>query len=202
MFNDKQLAVLARPLNNSRVAKRSQGNKQLSYLEAWDVKAHLIRIFGYGGFDATVVDYGFVDRRDYKNDAGKDMVEVIWHAKVALTIRPPDNSEFVRYTEAAVGSASGPLSMLGEHHDNAVKQAESDALKRCAVYLGNQFGLSLYDNGTTADVVKGTVLDPPKEKTDEEKAAEARVAEALQATPVDAADVEAGRVDDTPGEGS
>jgi recombination DNA repair RAD52 pathway protein len=187
-LSQKQLEVLAKPLNSSRVAKRSQGGKQLSYLEAWEVKAHLIRVFGYGNFDAELLEYGFVDRRDYEStgDSPKPMVEVIWHAKVRLSVRDPEGTWQAEYTEAAVGSASGPVSMLGEHHDNAVKQAESDALKRCAVYLGNQFGLSLYDNGTTVDVVKGTLLDPPKQKTEEEKAAEARVAESLGATPVNA----------------
>jgi recombination DNA repair RAD52 pathway protein len=193
MFTSKQLEILAKPLNSSRVAKRSQGNKQLSYLEAWDVKAHLIRVFGYGGFDAELVDYGFVDRRDYESQEKKPMVEVIWYAKVMLTIWHGDGKSST-YTEGAVGSASGPASMLGEHHDNALKTAESDALKRCAVYLGNQFGLSLYDNGSTADVVKGTLLDPPKEPTEEEQAAEARVTEALGATPVETHDDQGNQV--------
>jgi recombination DNA repair RAD52 pathway protein len=59
------------------------------------------------------------------------------------------------YTEAAVGPASLPN--RGEAHDMAVKTAESDALKRCAMNLGTQFGLSLYDDGRTTDVVKGVV---------------------------------------------
>ena len=48
-LNEAQVEQLLRPLNPSRVAKRSQAGRQLSYLEAWDVKAHLIRIFGFGG---------------------------------------------------------------------------------------------------------------------------------------------------------
>jgi hypothetical protein len=46
----------------------------------------------------------------------------------------------------------------------AVKTAESDALKRCAVNLGTQFGLSLYQNGATVDVVQRT-LDIEEEAT-------------------------------------
>jgi hypothetical protein len=40
----------------------------------------------------------------------------------------------------------------------AIKTAESDALKRAAINLGTQFGLSLYNNGATADVI-GKTLD-------------------------------------------
>lgn len=170
MFTERQREVLAQRLNASRIASRQQGGKTLSYLEAWDVKAHLIRVFGYGNFDAELLDYKHIATREYQRD-GKDMVEVVYSAKVRLEIRedliPTDPNAWPRvctYTEAACGSASGPVNMLGEHHDNALKTAESDALKRCATYLGNQFGLSLYDNGNRGDVVKGTILDPPKQE--------------------------------------
>ena len=61
------------------------------------------------------------------------------------------------YTESAVGSAIGSRA---EAHDNAVKNAATDALKRAAMNLGTQFGLSLYDKGSTKDVIK-TTLRPP-----------------------------------------
>ena len=169
----EQYDVLMRPLRNSRVASRSQGGKQLSYLEAWDVKAHLIRVFGFGNFDSTLDAFHFVQDRVYQNDAGKDMVEVIYSAKVTLVIRDPQGRQIATYSEGAVGSASGPVSMLGDHHDNALKTAESDALKRCAINLGTQFGLSLYDSGNRNDVVRSTVVKPegwtpPPVATDEQ----------------------------------
>lgn len=160
----KQYETLRRPLNASRIAKRSQGGKQLSYLESWEVRAHLIRIFGYTNFDTEVLDAYHVETRQYmtQGDNPKQMVEVIWYARVKLTIRDADGAwDLCTYTESAVGNASGPANMLGEHHDNAVKTAASDALKRCAINLGTQFGLSLYDDGSTRDVVKGTVAPPP-----------------------------------------
>lgn len=190
-FNAKQLEVLAKPINTSRIAKRSQGGKQLSYLEAYDVKAHLIRVCGYGNFDTELVDYHFVATREYESVQDKrPMVEVIYSARVRLDVRDPDGIYVCSYTEAACGSASGPASMLGEHHDNALKTAESDALKRCAINLGNQFGLSLYDNGSTSDVVRGTLLDVKKEAdadpepTPTEKEAADRLAHSLGATEV------------------
>jgi recombination DNA repair RAD52 pathway protein len=158
----EQYDTLRKPLNGTRIAKRQQGGKQLSYLESWDVRAHLIRVFGYTNFDVHVSDAHHVDTREYasQGDNPKPMVEVIWYAHVTLVIRASDGHTLCSYTESAVGSASGPASMLGEHHDNAVKTAASDALKRCAINLGTQFGLSLYDQGSTRDVVRGTLVKP------------------------------------------
>jgi hypothetical protein len=44
----------------------------------------------------------------------------------------------------------------------AVKSAESDALKRAAVYLGDQFGLSLYRDGSTSRVVVHNLKPVPQ----------------------------------------
>lgn len=158
----EQYDVLARPIKPIRVAKRSQSGKQLSYLESWDVRAHLIRLFGYANFDIETTDQYLVAVREYqsKSDESKPMAEAIWFAKVRLTVRDPQGNRLCRYTESAIGATAGPASMIGEHHDNAVKTAASDALKRCAINLGNQFGLSLYQDGSTADVVKGSLVKP------------------------------------------
>jgi recombination DNA repair RAD52 pathway protein len=45
----------------------------------------------------------------------------------------------------------------------AIKSAESDALKRAAINLGTQFGLSLYNNGSLRDVVIQTLDQPSKD---------------------------------------
>lgn len=148
MLNNQQYDQLLKPLNESRVAKRGQAGRQLSYLEAWDVKAHLIRIFGFLNWSADVLDATLAFEE--KNEKGQ------WNVgyKVTLRLSFPDN--YVSYTETAVGSATLPS--RGEAHDMAVKTAESDALKRAAINLGTQFGLSLYSNGSLRDVV-GRTLD-------------------------------------------
>jgi hypothetical protein len=46
---------------------------------------------------------------------------------------------------------------VGEAHDMAVKTGESDAFKRAAINLGDNFGLSLYNNGSPAPVVRATL---------------------------------------------
>lgn len=161
-INAEQYQYLMNPLRSARIATRQQGGKTLSYLEAWDVKAHLTRIFGFGNWDLIMLEQQYMGSREYESsgDSPKPMVEVIWMAKMLLRVRDELGRPIAEHAEAAVGSASGPASMLGEHHDNALKTAASDALKRCAINWGTQFGLSLYDNGARTDVIRKTLVKP------------------------------------------
>jgi recombination DNA repair RAD52 pathway protein len=156
----EQFKILLSPIRPGRISSRKQGGKDLSYVEAWDIKAHLTRIFGFGNWDSEVLEYNHVDTRHYQTDQGKDMVEVVYNCRLGLTIRDTWGNLLCHHIEAAAGSASGPLSMLGDQHDNALKSAESDALKRCAINLGSQFGLSLYRDGSLAEVIKTTLVAP------------------------------------------
>lgn len=146
-LNEQQYEQLLKPLNESRVAKRGQAGRQLSYLEAWDVKAHLIRIFGFGGWSADVLESALAFEE--KNEKGQ------WNVGYKVMLRLIVPALDCTYTEAAVGSATLP--QRGEAHDMAIKTAESDALKRAAINLGTQFGLSLYNNGSLRDVVVQTL---------------------------------------------
>jgi len=157
-LNDAQYAQLMKPLHSSRVAKRSQAGRSLSYLEAWDVKAHLIRIFGFGAWswDVQTAELMFEEQ----NEKGQ------WNVGYKVIGELRIHGLGCTYTEAAVGSASIP--QRGEAHDMAVKTAESDALKRAAINLGTQFGLSLYNDGSLADVVHATLDKPQDGKPAEE----------------------------------
>lgn len=157
MLNDDQYAQLLKPLNPNRVAKRSQAGRNLSYLEAWDVKAHLIRVFGFAGWswDVLTADLAFESEKDGKWNVGYKVI-----GRLTIGNEYPEAT----YTEAAIGNATLP--QRGEAHDMAIKTAESDALKRAAINLGTQFGLSLYDNGSLKDVI-GRTLDRPNKMLDE-----------------------------------
>ena len=154
-LTQEQYEQLLKPLSASRVAQRNQAGISLSYLEAWDVKAHLIRLFGFGGWSADVIsaDLAFEDKDE------KGRWNVGYKVVMRLRLHTDAFSDDTTYTEAAVGSATLP--QRGEAHDMAIKTAESDALKRAAINLGTQFGLSLYDNGNRNDVVKKTLVPPP-----------------------------------------
>jgi recombination DNA repair RAD52 pathway protein len=145
-LNERQYEQLLKPLNESRVAKRGQAGRQLSYLESWDVKAHLIRIFGFGGWNWNVhsAELAFEEKGEKNWNVGYKVIGELFIPTLMAS-----------YTEASVGSANLP--QRGEAHDMAIKTAESDALKRAAINLGTQFGLSLYNNGSLRDVVVQTL---------------------------------------------
>jgi len=155
----EQYEQLMKPLNPSRVAKRQQAGRNLSYLETWDVKAHLIRIFGFGGWSWEVINAELAFEE--KNEKGQ------WNVGYRVIGCLRIESLYCVYTEAAVGSSTLP--QRGEAHDMAVKTAESDALKRAAINLGTQFGLSLYNNGDMKDVVKATLIVPTLGRQETEK---------------------------------
>ena len=149
MLTARQYEQLLKPINAKRIAKRSGGGgKSLSYLEAWDVKAHLIRIFGIGGWSWDVVSADLA----FEEQTEKGLWSVGYRVVGRLYFPDP---MLASYTEAAVGAATLP--QRGEAHDMAVKTAESDALKRAAINLGDQFGLSLYNDGSTVAVVGQTL---------------------------------------------
>lgn len=142
----KQTITLLQPINPTRVARTDQG---MSHIQAWDVRRWLIRIFGHGGFSIDVAD--LVMLYEQSKEEGTRW-RTAYRATVRLTIGD------ATYTEAAVGTNMGwlPDTKRDEAHDMAIKTAVSQATKRCAVNLGDQFGLSLYAN-TTEAVVGSTV---------------------------------------------
>lgn len=162
-FTPQQIDALMRPLKEQRVSTRKQGGQSLSYLEAWDVKAHLTRIFGFGGWDSAVHDIVLISCE--KNEKGN--YDASYQASITLTIRDPRGHYVCEFTEAAVGSSSLPRK--GDALDMAIKTAESDALKRAAINLGTQFGLSLYNNGSLRDVIITTLVHPQDDAPDSEK---------------------------------
>jgi recombination DNA repair RAD52 pathway protein len=145
-----QIRALMGRLSANRVANRSQGGRQLSYLEAYDVKATLIRIFGFGGFSAETIHTQVL--RLEQQPGRSEGSQMQWNATAICTVRLTIHALGAVYQESASSDQSNP--QPGEAVDFAIKTAESDALKRAATYLGTQFGLGLYDNGSTAEIVR------------------------------------------------
>jgi recombination DNA repair RAD52 pathway protein len=152
-----QQEQLLKPINPARVHKDGRG---FSHLEAWDIRAHLNRVFGFANWSADVVDLQLAFEDTGKSEGRWN---VCYRATVKLEVNSPEGFPLATYTEAAAGDATNYPSRA-EAHDQAIKTAESQALKRAAVNLGDQFGLSLYRDGTTTAVVGKTLvqeLDAP-----------------------------------------
>lgn len=146
-----QIDVLRKPLAAHRVAVLDGQ----SHLEAWDVRAHMIRVFGYAGWSADLIGLHLLYEEETTLRNGKPGYAVAYRATVCVTI----HATGATYTEAAVNDAKMPDYKRGDAHDFAIKGAESQAFKRCCANLGTQFGLSLYDDGRTDDVVRVLATD-------------------------------------------
>lgn len=162
-FNDDQIAQLLRPINPRRVGKRDG----MSHLEAYDVRAHLNRVVGFGRWSADLLD---IERLyEAETTVGKEQkpgYAVAYRATVRLTVCAPDGTMLATYTECATGDGIMGVAKRADAHDFAIKTAESQALKRCAVNLGDQFGLSLYAKGSTNAVVGRTLISNVERSAD------------------------------------
>jgi hypothetical protein len=149
-----QLEILLRPINPRRVAHRDgQSN-----VEAYDIRAHLTRIFGFGRWDEIAVATRMLYEQETTTKNGKDAYKVAYLAERCIRLRDQDGNLLCEHHGSAVGEAIMPDFKRGDAHDFAMKKAQSQALKRAAINLGDQFGLSLYAKGST-NVVVGTVVD-------------------------------------------
>ena len=103
-----------------------------------------------------------VTERETRLGNGKEGVKVIYRARRRLTIRDGHGIEVACYDGTAIGEATMPDYKLGDAHDMAIKTAETQALKRAAVNLGDQFGLSLYHGGSLEPLVRKVVGFTPE----------------------------------------
>jgi DNA repair and recombination protein RAD52 len=140
-FTDAQNAELAKPLNPAVVASRQQGGGQVSYIEAWHAINEANRIFGFDGWTRETVDLRQLGE-PYQVQ-GKDTWRVNYSAKVRVTA-----GGIVR---EGCGFGQGIDRDVGQAHESALKEAETDAMKRALMTFGNPFGLALYDK-TKANV--------------------------------------------------
>jgi hypothetical protein len=153
-LNAQQVEQLLKPVNRKRVQR---DNKGMSHLAAYDVSAHLTRIFGFGGWEKRITSLELVSEREIK-DPERDRMgwHVTYRCQMTLVVKDPAGSVIWSNDDGATGSASN-LPILGDAHDFAMKNAISYALKRCAKDLGDQFGLSLYNKGSLHPLVVRTL---------------------------------------------
>jgi hypothetical protein len=158
----EQVDRLLKPVRAGRVFK-SQGFDNLA---AWDVSAHLTRVFGFGNWDKRILSLELISCAigDDVGEKGKLGWYVTYSCDLALTVRNNAGRVVWVNDDTATGSAQNQPH-LGDAHDLARKNAVSYALKRCAKDLGDQFGLSLYAGtqnavvGMTLVGASGSVLD-------------------------------------------
>lgn len=149
-FTADQLSELSAPLNKSNVKTRDQAGRKLSYVEAWHAIAEANRIFGYDAWDRETVDLRQLGDVRMVGDKAR----VGYSARVRITVRAGDRT----IVREGCGFGSGIDKDADQAHESALKEAESDAMKRALMTFGNPFGLALYDK-TQANVVEAP---PPR----------------------------------------
>lgn len=137
-FDQEINAALDAPLNRAQVKERKQGGRTYSYVEGWHVIAEANRIFGFDGWARETIDIKCV--AEAAREIGENKVPghgVTYTARVRVTVG--------RVVREGCGSGHGIDRDLGLAHESALKEAETDAMKRAFMTFGNVFGLALYD---------------------------------------------------------
>lgn len=138
MNRDTASKELAKKLDPSTVKERTQGGAKVSYIEGWHAIAEANRIFGHFDWHRETVDLRCVTEHERK--IGRDQKNgwsVTYTARVRVTVDG--------VTRDGCGAGHGIGTDLGECHESALKEAETDAMKRALMTFGNPFGLALYD---------------------------------------------------------
>jgi len=141
-FTEQQNADLAAKLPASAVKSRSQAGRSVSYVEGWHVIAEANRIFGFDNWTRETIDIRCVAEKERKigakeNFAGYDGWGVSYLCKVRVVV--------CGVAREGCGAGHGIDRDLGQAHESALKEAETDAMKRAFMTFGNPFGLALYD---------------------------------------------------------
>jgi len=157
-LTDQQLKVLYSALHNDRVGFNQKG---FAHVQQWDVRRFLIRVFGFGGYDTELVSIDLIREIEHppNSQGGKPRWTVAYRVHQRLTVKDIAGRPIATFDGVATGDAQNQPS-LGDAHDGAVKEADSQSLKRAAVNLGDAFGLSLYNGGKTNPVVLWSAAHP------------------------------------------
>ena len=142
-FSTEQLTALASPLDPARICTRKQGRASVPYLKGWAVIEEANAIFGFDGWQRQTLFCQCVTQAERSiGEERKPGWGVTYIARVRITVFAGSRGLLIR---EGTGAGHGIDVDLGQAHESAIKEAETDAMKRALVTFGARFGLSLYD---------------------------------------------------------
>jgi len=147
-FSAAQIAALSAPLDRALVSSREQGRSKVNYLQSWVVISEANRIFGFDGWQRQTLFSRCIaqaERTIGARGAGREQKNgwgVTYIARVRITVCVGGQGLLIR---EGTGAGHGIDTDLGLAHESAIKEAETDAMKRALMTFGNPFGLALYD---------------------------------------------------------
>lgn len=151
-FTPEQIGLLTAPLSRSHVKSRKQAGRDLSYIEGWHAIAEANRIFGFDAWDRETVELRQLG--EPREVDGKWRIAYMAKVRVVVHTRVAADGSWATIIREGTGYGSGIDRDMGSAHESAIKEAETDAMKRALMTFGNPFGLALYDkeqNGVEDD---------------------------------------------------
>lgn len=137
-LSNEQIKALSAKLDVSHVKSRNQSGRSLSYIEGWHAIAEANRIFGFDAWTRETIDVRCVNESKRKiGQTQRDGWGVSYIARVKIVA--------CGIVREGTGAGHGIDVDLGIAHESAIKEAETDAMKRAMMTFGNPFGLALYD---------------------------------------------------------
>lgn len=153
----EQIRRTLNPVRQDRIESRKQSGRSLSYVPQHEVRAELTRTFGPGNWDSQVHDVTLLYENEVpKKDGNGTNWVACYRAACTLNIRDYEGNHVASFTEYHA-EENMPNPNRGEAHAMALTSVESYALRRAAIGLGDNFGLHLYNQGSTAPLVRGTL---------------------------------------------
>lgn len=110
--------------------RKAGGTKTLDYLEGWYVEDRMNKVFGHLNWNSEIKELTLLPETEYP----------AYRCVIRLTVTRPDGTQVYRD-----GVGWGSDKSDNNPHEMAVKEAETDALKRAAKKFGMSMGLALYD---------------------------------------------------------
>lgn len=151
MISKEQQERLNEALPSGAIRERKGGSgRSLSYLEGWYVIDRLNAILGPAGWSYDTFPDLVVSKTVTSQKDGKERWSVTYNAKCMLTVGECKIGDY--------GTGHGLDPDEGSAHESAIKEACTDALKRCAKSLGRSMGLALYSK-EREHVYDGPVTD-------------------------------------------
>lgn len=140
-------AQLEKKLDPAAVKPPPKG-KFGEYVDAHHVISEANRIFGHNGWSYEITRLSETHRGEFTLK-GSNGEYAQFRCSYLCTVKVHVDGTFRE--GSAVGMGAGKPENMGDVLESAVKEAETDALKRALRTYGNTFGLALYDK-TKADV--------------------------------------------------
>ena len=147
---------LEQPLDADRIKQRDgRGGGKFAYLETHDVKRTMNAIFGFDGWGYTIVTQEEITAVEVQKD-NRDGWHVGYRCIVRVHVKGFPDTDGSGYGDAVEYGQAARVTAC----ELALKESESDALKRACTKLGDQLGLGLYEKDA-AQAAERRVEKPP-----------------------------------------